>query len=587
MSSINLSKRVPFLKWAKSYNRTTFVADSVAAMVITIMLIPQSLAYAMLAGLPPQLGLYASLLPLVAYALLGSSGPLSVGPFAITSIMTATALAATFPEALTSEYVAGAVILAFMTGAFLLAFGIFRLGFLTNFISFPVVTGFISASAIVIASSQVGNLLGISTNTSSFFEVITSTAQHIHQTHFETFLLGLCSIAFLYGAPKIIRALVLKLTSSYFIADSLSRTAPILAMLGAISVVLMFDLEHNGVVLLGDIPQGLPALALPNWQPINWDFKTWKSLASSALLISIIGFVSSLSAAQAFAAKQRQRINPNQEALSLGVANISAGLSGAFPVAASLSRSAVSFNAGAKTPATSAFTAIGMAVSCLFLTPYLYSLPVVTLAALILLAVLSLFDFNAMKRTWAFNRQDFSALFITMILTLLNGVEWGLVSGVMLSIGLHLYRSSHPHVAILGRVPATEHFRNIDRHDVMTDPEIVSFRVDASLYFANARFLEDRVNELVASHPKAKHLILMCSAINDIDASALESLYDINQHLKDAGMQLHLSEVKGPILDRIKRSDFLEEMTGNLYLSHYLAWKDLTNQPMAGSIADR
>lgn len=581
MNGINISKWLPFLKWSKNYNRATFVSDSVAAMVITIMLIPQSLAYAMLAGLPPQLGLYASLLPLVAYAILGSSGPLSVGPFAITSIMTATALSATFQGALTSEAVAGAVMLALMTGVFLLAFGVFRLGFLTNFISFPVVTGFISASAIVIASSQVGNLLGISTNTASFYDVITSTVQHVHLAHLETCLLGFSAIAFLYGAPKVIRAVIFKLTSSSFLADSLSRTAPILAMLGSIWLVLAFDLEHKHVVLLGDIPQGLPTLAMPDWQHLNWDFKTWKSLASSALLISIIGFVSSLSAAQAFAAKQRQRINPNQEALSLGVANISSGLSGAFPVAASLSRSAVSFNAGAKTPATSVFTAIGMAVSCLFLTPYLYYLPVVTLAALILLAVLSLFDIGAMKRTWAFNRQDFSALLITMILTLLNGVEWGLVSGVMLSIGLHLYRSSHPHVAVLGRVPATEHFRNIDRHDVITDPQIVSFRVDASLYFANARFLEDRVNELVASHPKAKHLILMCSAINDIDASALESLYEINQYLKDAGMQLHLSEVKGPILDRIKRSNFLDEMTGQLYLSHYLAWQDLTNPSMA------
>lgn len=581
MNNSKTAKRLPFLGWAKDYDRTTFVADSIAAMVITIMLIPQSLAYALLAGLPPQLGLYASLLPLVAYALLGSSGPLSVGPFAITSIMTATALGATFQGASTSDFVAGAVMLAFITGVFLLSFGVFRLGFLTNFISFPVVTGFISASAIVIASSQVGNLLGININTSSFFDVIISTVEHIHETHTETLLLGLCSLIFLYTVPKIIRAVVLKLTPSVFIADSVSKTAPILAMLAAILAVVIFDLEHKNVVLLGDIPQGLPTLALPDWQQLSWDFTTWKSLISSALLISIIGFVSSLSAAQAFATKQRQRINPNQEALSLGVANISAGLSGAFPVAASLSRSAVSFNAGAKTPATSAYTAIGMAVSCLFLTPYLYYLPVVTLAALILLAVLSLFDFKAMQRTWAFNRQDFAALLITMLLTLLQGVEWGLVSGVLLSIGLHLYRSSHPHVAVLGRVPSTEHFRNIDRHDVITDPEIISFRVDASLYFANARFLEDRVNELVASNPKARHLILMCSAINDIDASALESLYDINQYLKSAGMQLHLSEVKGPILDRIKRSDFLEQMTGNLYLSHYLAWKDLIEQSVA------
>ncbi|WP_250656891.1 SulP family inorganic anion transporter [Alkalimarinus coralli] len=580
MSYSDLSRRLPFLKWAKRYDKTTFVADSIAAMVITIMLIPQSLAYALLAGLPPQMGLYASLLPLLAYALLGASGPLSVGPFAITSIMTATALAATFPEPFTSQQVVGAVVLAFMSGMFLLVFGFFRLGFLTNFISFPVVTGFISASAIVIASSQLGNLLGIEVDNASFFNVIASTVKLVDQTHLATLLLGLCSITFLFIMPKIIRALVLRFSSSEFVADSLSKTAPILAMLGSILVVVLLDLEHQGVALLGQIPQGLPAIQLPDLNQMEWSQATWKSLLSSALLISIIGFVSSLSAAQAFATKQRQRINPDQEAISLGVANLSAGLSGAFPVAASLSRSAVSFNAGAKTPATSAFTAVGMAISCLFLTPYLYYLPIVTLASMIFLAVLSLFDFKAMQRTWAFNRKDFSALLLTMLLTLLNGVEWGLVSGVLLSIALHLYRSSHPHVAVLGRVPETEHFRNIERHEVITDPEIISFRIDESLYFANARFLEDRVNELVASNPKANHLILMCSAINDIDASALESLFEINQYLKDADMTFHLSEVKGPVLDRIKRSDFLQQLTGNLYLSHYSAWRDLTSQPL-------
>ncbi len=570
---------LPFMKWAKNYNKTTFVADAIAAILVTMMLIPQSLAYALLAGLPPQLGLYASLLPLVAYAVLGSSGPLSVGPFAITSIMTATALGAAFTDSLTSEHIAGAIVLSFMSGAFLLVFGVFRLGFLTNFISFPVVTGFISASAIVIASSQLGNLLGIDINTANFFQVISSTAEHLHQTQLETLILGLCSIVFLFTVPKLIKSFVLKLTSSIVLADSLSKMAPLLGILLSIITVIGFDLEAKNVALLGDIPSGLPTLGLPEWQQLNWGMDTWKSLARSALLISIIGFISSLSTAQSFAAKQRQRINPNQEAISLGVANISAGLSGAFPVSASLSRSAVSFNAGAKTPGTSLFTAIGMAISCLFLTPYLYYLPIVTLAAMILIAVLSLFDLKAMRRTWVFNRQDFSALLITMIFTLIYGVEWGLISGVLLSIGLHLYRSSNPHVAILGRVPNTEHFRNIERHSVMTHPEIISLRVDASLYFANARFLEDKVNELVASNPKAKHLVLMCYSINDIDASALESLFEINQYLKDAGMKLHLSEVKGPILDRLKRSSFLEKMTGNLYLSHYLAWTELTAKP--------
>ncbi|GAA3936327.1 solute carrier family 26 protein [Litoribacillus peritrichatus] len=560
--------------------------DVIAALVITMMLIPQSLAYALLAGLPPQLGLYASMLPLLAYALFGSSGPLSVGPFAITSIMTATALGSAFstPELGTTlsndQYIMGAAVLAAMSGGFLLAFGIFRLGFLTNFISFPVVTGFISASALVIASSQFGNILGIELDTSSFFNVLSSTFQNISELNTYTLMIGLSAFIFLFFFPKLLNLFIFKITQSRFLAETLSKTTPLLAMLVSILAVFFWDLSKQGIVVVGDIPAGLPSIALPDVQSMHWESATWKSLASSALLISIIGFVSSLSAAQSFAAKQRQRINPNQEAVALGMSNLTSGISGAFPVSASLSRSAVNFKAGAKTPAASGFTAIGIAISGLFLTPYLFYLPVATLAAMILVAVLSLFDFKAIQRTWEFNRKDFSALMVTMVVTLASGVEWGLISGVLLSIGLHLYRSSHPYVAILGRVPTTEHFRNVERYNVITHPEVVSFRIDASLYFANARFLEDKVNELVASHPDAKHLVLMCYSINDIDASALETLFEINQYLKDANMKFHLSEVKGPILDRLKRSNFLDQLSGNLYLSHYQAWTDLTGLPL-------
>ncbi|WP_344799993.1 SulP family inorganic anion transporter [Litoribacillus peritrichatus] len=586
MTKTSVGQLLPVLRWAKNYNRATLVEDVIAALVITMMLIPQSLAYALLAGLPPQLGLYASMLPLLAYALFGSSGPLSVGPFAITSIMTATALGSAFstPELGTTlsndQYIMGAAVLAAMSGGFLLAFGIFRLGFLTNFISFPVVTGFISASALVIASSQFGNILGIELDTSSFFNVLSSTFQNISELNTYTLMIGLSAFIFLFFFPKLLNLFIFKITQSRFLAETLSKTTPLLAMLVSILAVFFWDLSKQGIVVVGDIPAGLPSIALPDVQSMHWESATWKSLASSALLISIIGFVSSLSAAQSFAAKQRQRINPNQEAVALGMSNLTSGISGAFPVSASLSRSAVNFKAGAKTPAASGFTAIGIAISGLFLTPYLFYLPVATLAAMILVAVLSLFDFKAIQRTWEFNRKDFSALMVTMVVTLASGVEWGLISGVLLSIGLHLYRSSHPYVAILGRVPTTEHFRNVERYNVITHPEVVSFRIDASLYFANARFLEDKVNELVASHPDAKHLVLMCYSINDIDASALETLFEINQYLKDANMKFHLSEVKGPILDRLKRSNFLDQLSGNLYLSHYQAWTDLTGLPL-------
>lgn len=578
MKESKLETLLPFLKWAKQYKKTTFLDDSIAAIVISMMLIPQSLAYAMLAGLPPQTGLYASLLPLVAYALLGSSGPLSVGPFAITSIMTATALASLFStnNFNTEQMLISAAMLALFSGLFLLAFGLFRLGFLTNFISFPVVTGFIAASAIIIASSQFGSILGLNIHSGDFFHTLSQVVQQVDQVNITTLIFSLLLMLFLYFVPKLLRSLIFKFTKHELFADSLSKATPVLAIILSIAAVICFDLQNTGIKVIGDIPSGLPALSAPDWQSLELSNKEWKSLLNSALLISIIGFISSLSAAQTFAAKQRQRINPNQEAIALGVANLSASVSSAFPVSASLSRSAVSFNAGAKTPAASALTAISIFLCCLFLTPYLFYLPIVTLAAMILLAVISLFDLKAIKRTYAYSLKDFSALMITLILTLTQGLEWGLITGILVSIGLHLYRSSSPHSAILGLVPNTEHFRNVERHDVITDDKIISLRIDASLYFANTRFLADKVNELVALHPKAKHLVLTCSAINDIDASAIESLLAVNLYLTEAGMSFHLSEVKGPVMDRLQRSLFIDQMSGNIYLSHHQAWLDLT-----------
>ena len=569
---------LPFLSWARSYNRLTFTDDAVAALVVSMMLIPQSLAYAMLAGLPPQTGLYASLLPLLAYAFFGSSGPLSVGPFAITSIMTATALASAFSHYHYSgeQMIIAASTLALLSGGCLFAFGVFRLGFLTNFISFPVVTGFICASAIIIGSSQLGSVLGIEIKGETIFQILQQVWIRHDEINLISLVLSIVLIVFLYFVPKLLQRVIFKLTGKALLSASLSKATPVLAIVLSIVAVLFWDLHNHGVQIIGDIPSGLPHFHLPNWQALNLSQLDWQELLHSAVLISIIGFISSLSAAQTFAAKQRQRINPNKEAMALGIANVSAGFSAAFPVSASLSRSAVSFNAGAKTPAASGFTAISILLSCLFLTPYLFYLPKVTLAAMILLAVVSLFDTAAIKRTYRYSGRDFSALLITFVLTLTQGLEWGLIAGMMVSIILHLYRSSFPHVAILGQIPNTEHFRNVERHDVITHDKVISMRIDASLYFANARFLTDKINELVAGSPSAKHLILTCSAINDIDSSAIESLLMSNHYLKEAGIQFHLSEVKGPVMDKLKRSQFIEELTGNIYLSHHQAWSELT-----------
>jgi SulP family sulfate permease len=571
---MRLDSLLPILHWGREYNRETFTSDAIAALIITMMLIPQSLAYALLAGLPPQLGLYASMLPLLLYALVGSSGALSVGPFAISSIMTATALSVAFPESRPEDYLIGAAVLALSSGMMLLMFGVLRLGFLSNFLSFPVITGFISASAIVIAASQLGNLSGLELSGSNLLALLTNLGQGLHGINTPTLALGASAVLGLHVLPNVLKKLATLLRFSRFWADTLSKCSPILMMGLSVLAVVRFDLQQQ-VAVVGTIPQGLPLLHLPDISGLNWSAERWQSLLGSAALISLIGYVSALSVAQSFAAKRRQRINPNQEAIGLGLANLASGVSGAFPLSASMSRSAVSFNAGAQTPAAGAFTALAVGISTLFMTPFLYYVPIASLAAIILVAVMSLVDIAAIKRVWSYNRSDFAALALTALLTLVQGVELGLISGVVLSITLYLYRSSNPNVAVIGKMPGTEHFRNRLRHKVELNDKIIGVRVDANLYFANARFLEDQVNSLVAQYPDAHHMVLQCSSISDIDTSALESLRSVDRQLRDADMQFHLSEVKGPVMDQLSRSDFIATMSGKVFISHYLAWKTL------------
>ena len=325
-------------------------------------------------------------------------------------------------------------------------------------------------------------------------------------------------------------------------------------------------MEGQGVQIVGVVPQSLPPLTVP---PLTPDIL--RQLLLPAFLISIIGFVESISVAQTLAAKKRQRIDPDQELIGLGAANISASLTGGFPVTGGFSRSVVNFDAGASTPAAGAFTAVGLAIAAVALTPLIYFLPKATLAATIIVAVLSLVDLGILRRSWGYSKADFSAVLATIVVTLGIGVEAGVSAGVGLSILLHLYRSSRPHIAEVGLVPGTEHFRNVLRHHVETSPHVVSLRVDESLFFANARFLEDRIQLRVSADPEIKHVILQCTAINAIDLSALESLEAINDRLREMGVSLHLSEVKGPVMDRLQKSHFLEELSGGVFLSQFEA----------------
>ena len=566
----SLKSILPILGWAPTYTKPQAQSDLVAAVIVTIMLVPQGLAYAMLAGLPPQVGLYASILPLIAYAVFGTSRALAVGPVAVVSLMTAAAVGQVAAPG-SAEYLTAAITLAFLSGLVLVAMSVLRLGFLANFLSHPVISGFITASGILIAASQLKHILGIKADGDTLPHLLGGIVDGIGGSNPYTLVIGVTATAFLLWTRKQLKPLLLARGLRPRVADLVAKAGPVAAIVLSIVAVVGFGLVDKGVRIVGDIPAGLPPFALP-----SFDFGLWQQLLLPALLISLVGFVESVSVAQTLAAKRRQRIVPNQELTALGASNIASALSGGYPVTGGFARSVVNFDAGAETPLAGAFTAAGILAATLFLTPLFRFLPHAVLAATIIVAVLSLVDFAAIKRTYAYSRADFAAMAITILTVLGVGVEAGITAGVALSLLLFLWRTSRPHMAIVGQVSGTEHFRNVDRHAVITDPAILSIRVDESLYFANARALEDAIYERIADQPTLKDVILMCSAINTIDASALDSLEAIAHRLALAGVGFHLSEVKGPVMDRLKRSDFMDQFKGRIFLSQFEAVRTLS-----------
>ena len=572
-----LRRYLPILDWGSRYDRNALSNDMIAAVIVTIMLIPQSLAYALLAGLPPEAGIYASIAPIVLYAIFGTSRALAVGPVAVVSLLTASAVGQV-AETGTAGYAMAALTLAFLSGGFLVLLGVFRLGFLANFLSHPVIAGFITASGILIATSQLKHILGVDAHGHTLPQMLGSLFEHLGQVNWITVIIGVAATAFLFWVRKNLKPLLNKMGLSPLMADILTKAGPVAAVVATTVAVWGFGLVDRGVKIVGDVPQSLPPLTMPSFSA-----DLFGSLLVPAILISIIGFVESISVAQTLAAKKRQQIKPNQELIGLGAANLGAAFTGGFPVTGGFSRSVVNFDAGAETPAAGIYTAMGLAIAALFLTPLVYFLPKATLAATIIVAVLSLVDLSILKKTWNYNRDDFVAVLATIVLTLGMGVEVGVASGVAISILLHLYKTSRPHVAEVGLVPGSQHFRNIHRHKVETDPTLLALRVDESLYFINARFLQDLIQSRVTEGTKIKNVVLMFSAVNEVDYSALESLEAINLRLKDMGIGFHLSEVKGPVMDRLKTSHMIDDLNGEVYLSQYDAVMALTHRDAKAS----
>jgi len=544
------------LVWLKGYRRSWLAGDLGAGAVVAMMMVPQGMAYALVAGLPPVAGIYASILPPLLYALFGTSSSQSVGPMAIISLMTASALAPLAAPG-SALYLTLAGQLALMSGAVLLACGLLRLGFLANFFSRPVMNGFTIGSSILIAWDQLGTLLG---------------AEPAAARHWQgpSAALGLGALALLVLARRHGAALLRRCGLPPGAADIGARLAPMLLVLGSIVVVAVLGLDRMGVRVIGRVPAGLPHLNLAT------SSAHWQLLLKPALLIGFMCFLLSMSGAQALAAKKGEKLLTNAELVGLGAANIGSFLSGAFPVTASLSRSAVNYSAGANSQLAGVLTALLLGAALVLPTGWLALLPLPVLSATIIVAVLGMLEAATLRTAWRYDRADALALLATLGGVLLLGVEAGVVLGLLLSLGTMIWRESRPHIAVLGRIAGTEHFRNIERYETETRSGVLLLRVDAGLFFGNVEAVSARVEEELALHPGTRDLVLVLSAVNAIDTSALFGLLELNGELARRGVRLHLAEVKGPVMDRLKQSTLFDKLSGKVFLSTANAWAALS-----------
>lgn len=546
----------PIANWLQNYQRSTFVNDLMAGIIVAIMLVPQGMAYAFLAGLPPQYGLYASILPLMLYALLGSSRSLAVGPVAIASLMVGSTISQ-FAAQGTDAYVNAAVNLSLLVGVILLVLRALHLGSVVNFMSHSVISGFTSAAAVIIAFNQIKYFTGLDIpRDTAIWEVFGVLADQASDISLLTVAIGMISVVVLWITKGKLCCWLEQLHVPLWIAQPVCKAGPMFAVLAGTLLVWGGDLESSGTVAtVGAIPEGLPDLFT-----IHLDFALWQELFTPALLIALIGFLESVSVGTVLASKRRERIDPNKELIALGVANLGSAFSGTYPVAGGFGRSMVNHSAGAQTTVASMISATLVLLSVLFLMPLFYYLPKATLGAIIVMAVIPLIDFSTFRQCWRFNKADALTLLATFILVIILGVELGILSGIGISIALLLYRSSQPHIAIVGRVGDSAHFRNIERHNVTTYHNTLALRVDESLYFANTRYVEEYILQQCAEQRELEHIVLICNAVNFIDASAIETLETLILKLQDEGITLHLAEVKGPVMDQLTNTHIFEHL---------------------------
>ncbi|MCG8494071.1 MAG: sulfate permease [Sneathiellales bacterium] len=570
--TLSLHRIFPILGWARHYSAGNFSGDLSAGIITAILLVPQAMAYSALAGLPPEIGLYASITPPLLYAVFGSSRTLAVGPVAVASLMVAHALSTIAVQGST-DYIAAALVLSVLIGLCFIVIGFLKLGFLTEFLSHPVMSGFTSAAAIMIAFSQLTPFAGFSERLHflDFFDNGNpfTVLDRINTT---TFLIGAISIALLYLARTYLERVIRQVPALLPLAQGLSKTGPLLVLVLMTTLVMMFELDQtDAVAVIGIIPEGIPSLQAP-----EFDLDLIQDLVPSALLITLISYVESVAIAKVLASRRRQKLDVNQEAWGLGFANLGAGFTGGSPVCGGFSRSVVNFSAGANTQAAAIITALLIGLTLAFFTPLFYYVPKTVLASIILVAILDLVNVKGFIKNLTYDKADGLAEGITFIAVLSLGIESGLLVGIGMSLTLHFWRSSRPHIAIVGQVGETEHFRNILRHKVKTFPHLLALRIDESLFFANASYLENFILGEVANRKEITDVLLICSAINTIDGSALHTLEMMHEELASSGVELHFAEVKGPVMDRLQQTDFFKNhQEGRVFLSAFDAFKAL------------
>tara|TARA_R110002073_G_scaffold279026_1_gene442849 strand:- start:89495 stop:91210 length:1716 start_codon:yes stop_codon:yes gene_type:complete len=537
-----LKKIFPILDWLPNYKLSYLKGDLFAGLTVGVILIPQGIAYAIIAGLPPIYGLYTALVPQLMYAIFGTSRKLATGPIAIDSLIIAAGVS-TLATVESENYIAMVLALTLMVGCIQLILGLFRLGFIVNFLSKPVLTGFVTAAALIISFNQFRGLLRIDAERSNQIQhVVQNVIAKLSTIHWKSFLIGGVAIIIIYGLKKINRKI----------------PGPLVVVVLGILIMKWFTNYFEGVEIVKTIPKGLPSFEIP-----VLDYALFLKLLPFALTLAFTGFLQGISIAKALDEdSEEHKLIPNKELIALGLGNMVGSLFSSYTSTGSFARSAINKEVGAQTAMSNVFSALFILLTLLFFTPIFYFLPKTVLAAIIIAAVFGLINIKDIQFLWKSNKMDFVMMLVTFIITLTVGIKEGILVGVLVSIFVVIFETSRPHIAILGKVPDTTHFyRNVNRFDdVEVIDEILIVRFDARLYFANASYFKDKIAEYAKTKPKLKLIIIDAEVINNIDSSGVLVLKEVIETYNKRGVKIYFTGIKGPVRDAFARSELIGEI---------------------------